>query len=310
VSDLAELLARGERAAFHAPPASGITVLQEAVVEGRRSGHDTEAALAAWLLGVCLSTSGRWGSALAVLRPLLVDPHGDVAAEMSPERRLVASLAASTTASVYRQLGRHADARTFDERASAIAGASADAQFDAAVGLAADAIGVGDAAGAEARIAEAEILIGTRSDWWRQRVRLDWARAEHALLTDRPADAALRASSALSRAETAGAPRHVAKSLLFLSIALVEAGDTDEAIGTLRRCVTLAEPLGLLPVLWPARALIGVLSAERDPAASASALADAAATVRSLADDLPDDAPDRLRTGWLARADVAALLGA
>jgi ATP/maltotriose-dependent transcriptional regulator MalT len=312
VSDsLAELLTRGERAAFHAPPASGIPVLQQAVVEGRAAGRDAEAAMAAWLLGVCLASSGRWGSALTVLRPLMLDAGSPATAGVAVERRMVASFAASTAASVHRQLGRHADATALDSAARDLAGGSDEAAFDAAIGLAADAIGSGDPDAAGERVAEAEALVGRRSDWWRQRVRLDWAQAELALVEGRPGDAAVRASSALSRAEAAGAPRHVAKSLLFLGVALLERGDLDDAVATLRRCVTLADPLGLLPVLWPARALIGALAGQgpgADAAAAAAAVRDARTTVRALADDLPDDPPERLRSTWLAREDVAAVL--
>jgi hypothetical protein len=299
---LAELLAAGERAAFHAPPASGIGPLQQAVVEGRATGHDAEAAMAAWLLGVCLSASGRWGSALTVMRPLLLRDDAELEG-VGLERRLVASLAASTSAGVLRQLGEADQARTLDLAAERLAGGSDEARFDALLGRAADALGGGDLDAAAASLAAAETLTGARSDWWRQRVRLDWGRAELALQQGRPDEAALRASAALARAESSGAPRHVAKSLLLLGAALVQGGELDEAVATLKRCVTLAEPLALLPVLWSARALVGALTLESEPAAAEAVLDQARADVQALADDLPDP----LSARWLARDDVAAL---
>jgi hypothetical protein len=39
-----------------------------------------------------------------------------------------------------------------------------------------------------------------------------------------------------------------------------------------------------------------------------TALEDARAAIAALAEDLPDEAPDRLRSTWLARDDIAAVL--
>jgi hypothetical protein len=308
---LSDLLARGERAAFHGPPSAAIPLLEQAVVEARGRGRDAEAALAAWLLGVCLSASGRWGSALAVLRPLHLDPAAASTGSASPERRLVASLAASTAATVERQLGRAGEARLLDEAALALAGGSEEARFDATVGLAVDAAGQSRIEAARTLLTDAEALIGARSDWWRQRVRLDWARAEVASAADDPEGAYRLASAALTRAEAAGAPRHVAKSLLLMGVAQVGRGDLVDAVATLRRCVTLADPLGLLPVLRPAWSLLAALApAVPDAGAEVSrrALTQARSTIGALAEDLPDAEPDRLRSTWLARDDIAALL--
>ena len=65
-----------------------------------------------------------------------------------------------------------------------------------------------------------------------------------------------------------------------------------------------AATLGLA-LLWPSRAVLGALLEEKDPAASAKALSSARGAVIAIADDLPED----LRTVWLDRPDVAALLG-
>jgi len=116
------------------------------------------------------------------------------------------------------------------------------------------------------------------------------------------------ATAAVDRAEGARAPRHVAKGLLILGIALVSGGSgTDgegDAATTLRRAATLAESLGTTPLVWPARALLGALVAEADPAESARSLAAARTAVLALAGDLPPG----VRAEWLGRPDVAALL--
>jgi len=300
VSDeLAGLLAAGERAAFHGRPAAGIGPLTEAVDLARLSDRPDEATAASWLLGVSLGAAGRYGSALRVLRPLADDPD-----LKGPAQRLFASLAASTQASVHRQLGLHTRARTLDERAVEFADDAPDALFDARLGLAADAVGLSDETTARTELASATTYIEGRSDWWRQRVRLLWVRTEISLLTDDPSAAAKSADTAVMLAEGSGAPRHVAKSLLFLGVAQVQSSDPSEAPSTLRRAATLAESLGCLPLVWPSRAVLGALLQGDAPQESARNLAGARGTVLAIADDLDEE----LRAGWLERPDIAALL--
>lgn len=298
--DLAELLATGERAAFHGRPASGVASLQSAFERARDEGRGAEATAAAWLLGVCLSAAGKFGSALAVLDPLAAQEGADIA-----ERRLFAALAAATSASVRRQLGQHSEARVLDERALALADGGAEATFDALLGLAADAVGLEDGAVAREHLQQAESLAAPRSDWWRQKVRLAWVQAETSLLDGDPAAARSVLAPAVQSAEVSGAPRHVAKSLLFLGVAQVQEGQLNEAEGTLRRAATLAESLGTIPLLWPSRALLGALIGERSPAEAAKSLSAARGAVIAIADDLPEE----LRSVWLDRPDVTALLG-
>ena len=296
--DLTELLATGERAAFHGRPAAGVAPLQRAVELAHAHGQDAEATAAAWLLGVCLGAAGRYGAAMTVLEPLANS------APEAPDRRLFASLAGATLASISRQLGRHAEGRAIDERALELAGDAAEARFDAVLGLAADAVGLAEVVQADAALAEAVHLADGRGDWWRQRVRLDWVRAEIALLREHPDEAVARATSAITLAEASGAPRHVAKGLLFLGVSQVQSGDHVEAAASLRRAATLAESLGCIPLVWPARAVLGALVAPTSPAESAAALASARHVVGQIADDLPG----RFAEDWLARADIAALL--
>lgn len=294
---IADLLAQGERAAFHGRPDAGVAPLGLAVEQATAAGLDAEATAASWLLGVCLASAGRYGSALAVLEPL-------VSATGSPERQVLAALAGATVASIHRQLGRHTVAQGYDEMALAGSDGAGEAGFDALLGLAADAVGLGDAGAAADRLGEAAALAEGRADWWRQRVRLGWVRAEVALLDGRPEQAIEAAQGAIELAEHSGAPRHVAKGLLFLGVAQVEAGRPAEAAATLRRGALLAESLGTLPLQWPVRAVLGALVADTDQAESRRCLLSARHAVEAIAGDLPE----ALRTEWLGRPDVEAVL--
>ena len=296
--ELAGLLAAGERAAFHGRPAAGVDPLRTAVDLAAGDGLAAEASAAGWLLGVCLSSAGRYGPALEVLEPLVTPDEG-------PEVRLLGALAAATVASIHRQLGRHTVAQGYDEGALQASEGAGEAGFDALLGLAADAVGLGEGQVATDRLARAGELADGRPDWWRQRVRLDWVRAEVALLEGRPEDAERLAHAAVELAEHSGAPRHVAKGLLFQGVAQVEAGRPDEAAATLRRAALLAESLGTVPLLWPVRAMLAALLAERQPAESERSLLAARRAVEAVAADLPAD----LRADWVGRPDVAAVLG-
>ncbi len=297
--DLASLLAAGERAVFHGPPAAAVPDLESAVVMAQREGRHAEVTAAVWLLGVALSASGRYGGALRVLAPLL-----DTAAQTSPETRLFASLAAATAASVHRGLGRHERARELDEAGLAAAVGMNEAVFDTTLGLAIDAVGLGDLDGARQRLGEAEALVADHDEeWWRQRVRFDWTRAEVALLAEDPDEALIAATASVERAESARAPRHVAKGLLFQGVAEVQAGAPDPA-GTLRRAATLAEGLVALPVAWQARALLGALLVGAAGDEGSRSLAAARSAVLTMAADLTAE----MREEWLAQPNVSALL--
>ena len=298
-ADLASLLAAGERAAFHGPPAAAVPDLERAVVLAQREGRHAEVTAAVWLLGVALSASGRYGAGLRVLGPLV-----DAADGSTPETRLFASLAAATAASIHRSLGRHDAAQALDEIGLSLAGGMDEATFDATLGLATDAVGLGDLDTARSRLdAAEELVVAHEADWWRQRVRFDWGRAEVALLAGDAGEAVSAAATAVERAEGARAPRHVAKGLLFQGVAEVQSGRS-EATGTLRRAATLAEGLSALPVVWQARALLGALLDGTPGEESARSLAAARAAVLTMAGDLPPE----LRDEWLERPNVSALL--
>ncbi|MEI7779531.1 MAG: hypothetical protein WCJ42_08875 [Actinomycetes bacterium] len=299
MEDLAGLLAAGERAAFRGSPASGVAALEQAIELAHATGHPAEAASATWLLGVCHTAVGRFAAGLevfATLRAMVVDA-------VEPHR--YASLAAAASAAAYRALGQHQLARSLDEEALGLSFGVAAAVFDARLGLASDAIGLGDPPAATEQLELASELAAARPDWWRQRVRLDWTRAELGIWQGRAGEALGFATAAVKLAEQSGAPRHVAKSLLFVGVSHVLEGDVQTATVALRRAGRLAENVGALPVVWPARALLGRLLAQTDPGESSRQLASAKSVVERLTADLPEE----LRWDWLARPDVADLLG-
>ncbi|SHN35840.1 hypothetical protein [Cryptosporangium aurantiacum] len=97
-------------------------------------------------------------------------------------------------------------------------GAAFDARFDAELGLAADAVGLGRADQAAERLAGVDALLASHPAQvgWRHRVRRGWVRTEIALLTGDAAAAVVIAEESLAEAIAANAPRHVAKCTLFL----------------------------------------------------------------------------------------------
>ncbi|MDQ1713679.1 MAG: hypothetical protein QOE45_3129 [Frankiaceae bacterium] len=298
--DLGQLLAAGERAAFHGPPGRAVDALSRAIERAHADGNADAATAALWLLGVALGACGRYGTAITTLTPVL--DAGEATGDGSA--RLFGALAAASLGSIRRQLGRHAEAREADERGLALTDGTGEQSFACLLGLAADAVGLGDAGTAQDRADEAGQLLPERpTEWWRQRVRYDWVRAEIALLNEDPAGAVEAAESAVERAERSRAPRHVAKSLLFQGVAQIQGGGDGTA--ALRRAATLAEGLGALPLVWPSRAVLGALLAGSDEAESAASLGAARSAVLAIAADLPPG----LREDWLARDEIGALLG-
>jgi hypothetical protein len=306
VSDrgLVGLLAKGERAVFHGPPATAVAPLQAAIMVAQASGRFTEATAAGWLLGVAEAASGHYGTALRQLDEVMAPLRA--ADSASPELLLFGALAAATVASVHRQLGRHTVAWEFDAMGLAAADGVPgldEAVFDCRLGMASDAVGLGELEIARTECGVAAELVGGRGDWWRQRVRLDWLCAEIALLADDPVTALDAAREAVDRAELSKAPRHIAKGLLFVGVAQAQAG-APEMTGTLWRAATLADQLGTAPLIWRARSLLGAMLIDDDPATSARSLQVARSAVLGIAADLPAE----IRDDWLVRPDIEALL--
>jgi hypothetical protein len=291
-AQLERALEEGERAALHGSPVAATELLTSALDAAVEADDRAAAGRARWLLGVAEQGAGRCGAALRVLH----------AAWSEVKATPLAVQVAGSLAETYRQLGEHTSARTWDQRALDLA--EGEAIVWPLLGLAADAVGTGDAGEAGRRLAAAEPLaVGGE---WQAEVRTAWVAAELALLEARPLDAADAGARAVAAAERATAAPYVARSLLFQGGALAQAGDP-EAAATLARAASLAELLGAAPVAWPARALLGALLARSGrPGEAAAELAAARGSLDAIAAELDED--DRAR--WLAQPAVAAVLEA
>lgn len=292
------LLAAGERAAFHGRPADGIAPLQNYLQASWPA--DPERGRAQWLLGVCMTAAGQFGSAATQLQPLLALP-----VDAEPRTRHIAGAAACTLASIHRQVGKFAEARAFDEWAAAVAASDPRVAFDAMLGAAADCVGVGDREGATERVAQARAMCSENPSWWRERIRLGWVQCEVALILDRAAEAIPPLTRSVQEAEQVGAPRHVAKSLLFLAAAMHTVADP-AALSVMGRAALLAESLGAWPLVWASRGTMVEWLREADPEAAEHCRRSAEHAVRIMAADMPGE----LATQWLARPDVVRLFGA
>lgn len=254
--EVSELIDIGEFEAFHGSPVTGIEPLLRAVALARANA-DLEVLLRAeWLLGVCYGAAGDYARALEVLEP-------QIATEIGGTRYRSQGLASATVASIYRQVAEHSRAEEFDEFALLISDGDPDIEFDAQIGLTADAVGVGDAALASRRFVQAE-RASIESPGWRTEVRLNWVRCELALLTHDYPTAVAAATEAVATARKARAPRHRAKSLMFLGVSHLTWGNSKRlksnnrktGIRKLRDGVKIADDIGATPLVWPIRLIL------------------------------------------------------
>jgi hypothetical protein len=242
-------------AAFHGSPRAALPLLGPLDPAGRHPDR------VRWLAGICLGALGRYDAAARWLLPPASTPP---------------SSALSCRASHLRQLGRHAEAEPLDTAALATA-ADWEARLDALVGLVADAVGRLDLGTARSRLERAAAGTelaghpgpGGGDSAWRPRVRLDWVRAEVALLGDDPSGAAAAARDALRRSLAVAAYRHAVKSRLVVGAALEAAGHPRRAARVLRRAAAGADRLDLPTLAWPARTLLARVLDDRAPAAAA-----------------------------------------
>ena len=254
--DLTELLATGERAAFHGRPSAGVAPLQRAVELAHARGHDAEATAAAWLLGVCLGAAGRYGARHAGPRaardlvargarppPVRVPRRGHAGQRLPParpSRRGPADRPARARARRRRPGGRvrRACSASPPTRSGSATSPTPTPRWPRPC-ASPTAAATGGASGS-----------GSTGSAPRSRC-----------CASTPTRRCPRATSAVTLAEASGAPRHVAKGLLFVGVSQVQAGDHEEAASSLRRAATLAESLGCIPLVWPARAVLGALVA-------------------------------------------------
>ncbi len=295
------LLAAGEAAALGGDPHDAEASLLPLV-----GGTGLVAARARWLLAVAAGAQGRYGEALTQLEPLTADGVPAV----------LQAAACATTASLLRQIGDHPSADPFDARGIALLaaqppGVGVDEALDCAIGSTADAVGTGDLPAARARLDAARALAaaeGPVPPGWRPLVRLRWVEAEVALLAGDVAAAVVAGTAAHALATTAGAVRHRTKSAMFAGVALALANGPDAARGLLLDAAADADSHGLLPLVWPLRAVLATMPGLATDAHEAEYhFSVARAAVARIAAGLTDV---RIRT-WTARDPMAAhLLGA
>lgn len=270
---------------FQGDPSGVLRRLRLAVLDPGGDGDATR-----WLLGVALGARGRYGQAFAVV------------AEVTPESAYRVKIHV-LRASLLRQLGCH-DLALPEDRLGLAAAESPPDVVEANIGLAADAVGAHDGSTAQRHLDPAREILdssGPQSLWWRHRVRYLWVATEIHLLAGERQAARRSAAQAVSHARAAGAPRHLAKSLLFLAVSEADRG---QALRYLHECVRLCDGLGLDPIGLPAHGVLAERLGTLDPAAwhHLGAARSAAGRIRA---GLPQD----LRRRWDGRSDIAALLG-
>ncbi|MEE2033873.1 hypothetical protein [Rhodococcus chondri] len=224
-----------------------------------------------WLRAVALGGQGYYSAARAELARFrrVTGPDG-----------AWASLAASTEASLWRQLGRHRQAATFDGRALALAAGArtgrnvaahdvatirrlSEAECDALTGLAADALGCGRLALSRRlldrcayRLSESERPGSDGVPMLRQRIRHAWVTAETALASGDFESACSAAARAAEDARAYGSVRHQVKSDLLRAAALTGDADPAPALALAGEVADRAAYHGLVPLRWAAAMLV------------------------------------------------------
>lgn len=265
-AEVPAIVAALEDAAFGSVP--GLTVVPSA-----------QGAPARWLRAVVLGGQGRYGAAHAELAHIRRATRGV---------GVWASFAASTEASLLRQLGGHRAAAVRDGRALAALGGRgrhrpsdahtrrllAEAEADALTGLAADALGRGRLGQARTlldrcarHLADAGQRAG-RDGFLRQHIRLSWVTAETALAGGDFAAARRSAARASEDAQRFGSVRHLVKSDLLRAAAATGGSDTREARRLATEVCDTAGRHGLVPLQWAAAMLLTGLDGGSDAAAT------------------------------------------
>jgi DNA-binding SARP family transcriptional activator len=219
-------------------------------------------------LGMSLGNRGRYEDALATLTEALR------LAEESGERYFLPRLP-NTIGWIYSELGDLAQAEDWNRRSIALALETGwpEAEANARVNLAIDALRLGDHTSAREEFERATALI-ERDNWftWRYRIRLMLGLGELALLDGLPGQTLTYARQALAHAEASNSRKHIGRAWLLTARALLAAstptsganphGDRDrsfsdaansqaaEAIPCLERARSLAVATGNPPLLW------------------------------------------------------------
>lgn len=226
-----------------------------------------------WHRSVAAGGQGRYASALADLETLGRSPVGPLT-----------SLALSTRASFLRQLGGHGAARVWDGRAWARAGGDPEAEADALIGLAADALGVGRFAASARLLRRARDTVARGAAGGlaaRIPVRLAWVSAELAMVTGEGAAAVDHAERAVALAGDTGSMRHAVKSEVVLAAALCCNGESAASSRVADAALGLSQRLGLVPLSWALACLLADVGSDANSPEDIAAIRDVSAdTVR------------------------------
>lgn len=235
-----------------------------------------------WLRAVAAGGQGRYSSARADLAALRRrQPTG-----------ALASLALSTEASLLRQLGGHRLASGWDGRALSLASSGGDdptalaARVDAAVGLAADALGVGRLTASARLLARAEEMMrrahpGAEVVPPRLDIRLAWVNAELAMAGGRGDDALEHAQHGVELAEQAlpALRRHRVKSDVVLAAALCCAGMPERARAVADSALADTRTYDLVPLRWAVACLLADIGSATLTSQQVSGIRDESAAV-------------------------------
>jgi hypothetical protein len=226
-----------------------------------------------WLRAIALGGQGRYAAARIELARTCRDTRDP----------LLRSLATSTAASLWRQLGWHLRAAALDGRALALAAdpraavpesARAEALCDALIGLAADALGgAGPATAARLleRCRDPLDRLGDGPASRRPRMRWHWVNAETALSSPGGGATALaHAETALALAAAGRSVRHRVKSGLLVAAAAAVAGDPGRAGADAATIDEQCREHGLVPLRWACAMLRSGLETGATAAAAAA----------------------------------------
>ncbi len=224
-----------------------------------------------WLRAVAFAGAGRFAAARSLCARVPAGP--------------VSSAARCLEGSMLRQSGRHRAATGPDGAALALACAAfayaPNAQpgsdlrtasaVDAAVGLAADALGTGRYALSARLLARADTVLAeharaaARSPWWtvpRARLRRDWVAAELAVYSGDAGGAAAALETLVTVDPGPLRPRHHAKTLLIAGAAAMAAGDPERARALVAGGYREATEAGLNPLRWAGAKMMSGTSGE------------------------------------------------
>jgi hypothetical protein len=138
---------------------------------------------------------------------------------------------------------------------------------DVLLGLAADAIGVGQLSQARRLHAAARtLLVEGRVGGWRARVRTGWVAAEIELAAGRAEAGRPDAEGAARLATAVGARRHIVKSDLVLAATFAAGGTPEGAVrahGLLEGVLSASLKWGIFSLAWPAALMLTDLAPDQ-----------------------------------------------